>query len=185
MCFLEVNILKNKIMLIITIIVFTVCMCIICFGWSKKEPLVYAFLGEEEIPLVYDNMTLDELSNKLNRSLNSTVSGKGYLIASHSLEMGVDPYVATAILLHETGCKWECSYLVKSCNNVGGQKGYGCGSYSYFNSLDEGIIAFIDNLSYNYASYGLVTPEQINTKYASDTSWAQKVNNYIDIIKAQ
>ena len=142
-------------------------------------------LGEDLIPIVYDDMTLEELAEKLDRSLNSDVAGKGYLIAEHSLEMDVDPYVATAILLHETGCTWNCSYLVKSCNNVGGQKGYGCGSYSAFPSLDEGIVAFIDNLSYNYSNYGLKTPEEINTKYASDKSWAQKVNNYIYIIKAQ
>ena len=135
--------------------------------------------------VVYDDMTLDELSEKLNRSLNSTIAGKGYLIASYSLEHNVDPYMATAIILHETGCKWECSYLVKACNNVGGQKGSGCGSYSYFDSLDGGIMAFIDNLERNYINYGLTTPEAINTKYASDQSWAGKVYNYIEIIKAQ
>ena len=134
--------------------------------------------------LVYDNMTLDELSEKINRSLNSTISGKGYLIASHSLELGVDPYMATAIILQETGCKWNCSYLVKSCNNVGGQKGSGCGSYSYFDTLDSGIIAFIDNLYNNYISYGLTTPESINPKYAEDVNWSINVNKYIEEIKA-
>ena len=177
--------IKKLIFIIICFLIIISCTYIICFKRSKIEKLTYAFLLEEEIPVVYDDMTLEELANKLNRSLNSDISGKGYLIASYSLEMGVDPYVATAIMLHETGCKWNCSYLVKACNNVGGQKGYGCGSYSAFPSLDEGIIAFIDNLSYNYANYGLKTPEQINTKYASDPSWAQKVNNYIDIIRAQ
>lgn len=139
----------------------------------------------EVSPIVYDGLTLDELSDKIDRSLNSTISGKGYLIASHSLEMGVDPYMATAIMLHETGCKWGCSYLVNACNNVGGQKGQGCGAYSYFNSLDEGIMAFINNLYYNYISYGLTTPEAINPKYAEDPNWAVNVNKYIEIIKAQ
>ena len=140
----------------------------------------------EPIPeVVYDGMTLDELSDKINRSLNSTISGKGYLIASHSLEMGVDPYMATAIMLHETGCKWGCSYLVNACNNVGGQKGSGCGAYAYFNSLDEGIMAFINNLSRNYIDYGLTTPELINPKYAEDPNWAKNVNKYIEQIKAQ
>ena len=133
---------------------------------------------------VYDGLTLSELSEKLNRSLNSTIADKGYLIASHSIEMGVDPYMATAIILQETGCKWECSYLVKSCNNVGGQKGSGCGSYSYFPSIDEGIVAFIDNLYYNYVSYGLTTPEAINPKYAEDPNWSVNVNRYIESIKA-
>ena len=135
--------------------------------------------------IVYDGMTLDELSDKINRSLNSTISGKGYLIASHSLEMGVDPYMATAIMLHETGCKWGCSYLVNACNNVGGQKGSGCGAYAYFNSLDEGIMAFINNLSRNYIDYGLTTPELINPKYAEDPNWSKGVNKYIEQIKAQ
>ena len=140
----------------------------------------------EPIPeVVYDGMTLDELSDKINRSLNSTISGKGYLIASHSLEMGVDPYMATAIMLHETGCKWGCSYLVNACNNVGGQKGSGCGAYAYFNSLDEGIMNFINNLSRNYIDYGLTTPELINPKYAEDPNWAKNVNKYIEQIKAQ
>lgn len=139
----------------------------------------------EKVKVVYDGMTLDELADKLNRSLNSTMSGKGYLIASRSIELGVDPYMATAIILQETGCKWECSYMVKTCNNVGGQKGSGCGDYSYFNSLDEGIINFIDNLYYNYVSYGLTTPEAINPKYAESQSWSINVNRYIGEIKAQ
>lgn len=140
---------------------------------------------EEEDLIVYDGKTLEELSNLLNKSLNSSISGKGYLIASYSLENNVDPYMATAIILQETGCKWECSRIVQECNNVGGQKGTGCGSYSYFNSLDEGIMAFIDNLNRNYISYGLTTPEQINSKYAEDTNWSINVNKYIETIKAQ
>ena len=139
----------------------------------------------EENPIVYDGKTLEELTQTINNSLNSTISNKGYLIASYSLEKGVDPYMATAIMLHETGCKWNCSRLVRECNNVGGQKGKGCGSYGYFNSLDEGIKAFIDNLERNYISYGLTTPEQINPKYAEDRTWYKKVNKYIEEIKAQ
>ena len=146
---------------------------------EEKEEII------EENPIVYDGKTLEELTQTINNSLNSTISNKGYLIASYSLEKGVDPYMATAIMLHETGCKWNCSRLVRECNNVGGQKGKGCGSYSYFNSLDEGIKAFIDNLERNYISYGLTTPEQINPKYAEDRTWYKKVNKYIEEIKAQ
>ena len=142
--------------------------------------------NEEVInPIVYDGKTLDEISATIEKQLNSTIKGKGYLIASYSIEKGVDPYMATAIILHETGCKWECSYLVRECNNVGGQKGKGCGAYSYFDSLDNGIKAFIDNLYKNYISYGLTTPEEINPKYAEDPNWSKGVNKYIEIIKAQ
>lgn len=41
--------------------------------------------------IVYEDMTLDELAAKLDRVLNSTMSGKGYLVASYALEQGVDP----------------------------------------------------------------------------------------------
>ena len=138
-----------------------------------------------EDPIVYDGKTMNELAEQLNKSLNSTISGKGYLIASKSLEYGVDPYMATAIILQETGCKWNCSALVTNCNNVGGQKGSGCGSYSYFESLDAGIEAFISNLYRNYIAQGLTTLEQINTKYAASQEWSTYVNNYIESIKAQ
>ncbi len=138
---------------------------------------------QEQPVIVYDNLTYDELVAKLNNNLNDDLAGKGALIASRTLELGVDPYMVTAIMLQETGCKWTCSQLVKACNNVGGQKGYGCGSYSYFNSLDEGIIAMIDNLYYNYYTRGLTTPEAINTVYAESQTWSYNVNRYIEEIR--
>lgn len=137
-----------------------------------------------ENEIVYEGKTLDELTSIIEKSLNSTISGKGELITSYSLERGVDPFLATAIILHETGCKWGCSRLVNECNNVGGQKGKGCGSYAYFENLEEGIRKFIDNLYNNYISCGLTTPEEINSKYAEDPNWAKNVSKYIEIIKA-
>jgi hypothetical protein len=155
---------------------------------EKDTTVVEESPKASERNIVYDGMTLEELSAKLDRSLNSTLSGKGYLFAKTSLELGVDPYLAVAIVLEETGCKWNCSGLVKQCNNVGGQKGgtVKCngGSYRAYPTLDEGIIGFIDNLARNYYAYGLKTPEQINPKYAASKTWATKVNNYITKIKA-
>ena len=153
--------------------------------FEEQQEIIEEEIIEEIEPVVYDGMTLEELSTQLDKSLTSTITGKGHLIASYSLEKGVDPYMATAIILHETGCKWGCSYLVRECNNVGGQKGNGCGSYGYFNSLDEGIMSFIDNLERNYISYGLTTPEEINPKYAEDPNWSANVNKYIEIIRTQ
>lgn len=154
---------------------------------AVAETRIYEKELDESEQVVYQDMTMNELAEKLNRSLNSTISGQGYLIASYSLEKGVDPYLAVAIMLHETGCKWECSTLVKSCYNVGGQKGSpscGNGSYRRFSGLEEGIKGFIDNLAKNYYAYGLTTPEQMNRKYAGSTTWASKVNAYIEQIKA-
>ena len=139
-------------------------------------------------PIVYDGLTMGELADKLNRSLKSNISGKGYLIASYSLQLGIDPYMATAIILHETGCNGTCSSLVRECNNVGGQKGgpsCGGGAYKAYPTLDEGIMGYLDNLYRNYYAYGLTTPETIGPKYAASTTWASQVNNYIAVIKSR
>ncbi len=138
--------------------------------------------------IVYDGMTMSELTEKLNRSLKSTIAGKGDIFASYSLERGVDPYLAVSIMLLETGCNWSCSSLMRKCNNVGGQKGSpSCdgGSYKSYPSLDEGIKGFIDNIADNYYAYGLTTPEAMNKKYAASNVWAIKVNNYISSVKAK
>ena len=132
---------------------------------------------------VYDGLTMEELASKLERSLKNELSGKGYLYASYSLEKGVDPYLAVAISLEETGCTWNCSRLVKTCNNVGGMKGSGCGSYGAFPTLDDGIRAFIDNIYRNYVAYGLTTADTMNPKYAENPAWSTNVNAYITRIK--
>ena len=164
--------------------------------YKKNNELTTTFIEEaitlvedeykEDTKIVYKNLNKKELVAKINRSLNSTISGKGELIATYSLEKGVDPYLAVAIILLETGCTWECSRLVKQCNNVGGQKGSpSCngGSYAKFDTLDNGIRAYINNLSKNYINKGLTTPETMNRKYAASPTWAEKVNRYINKIE--
>lgn len=154
---------------------------------NEESDLLALVPIEEEEPkkeIVYDGMTLDELSAKLNRYLKNELKGKGELIASYSLKKGVDPYIATAIMMHETGCKWNCSRIMRECNNVGGKKGSGCGSYQYYDTLDEGIKKLISYLSKNYFKKGLDTPKEINKKYATDKNWYKKINKYVKEIKA-
>lgn len=132
---------------------------------------------------VYDNLTMEELTNKINNVLSSDLTGMGNYFAEYSIELGVDPYLAVSIAMHETGCTWNCSYLMRSCNNVGGQKGYGCGEYQAYDTLADGIYGFVSNIKKNYVDYGLVTAEQMNPKYAEDPEWSYKVNKYIEKIK--
>ena len=147
---------------------------------EQSTPVVEEVVAE---PVVYEGMTLNELASKLNRSLKNELTDKGYLYASYSIEKGVDPYLAVAISLEETGCNYNCSSLLKSCNNVGGMKGSGCGAYGAFGSLDDGIRAFIDNIYRNYVAYGLTTADTMNSKYAENPRWKTNVNNYINIIR--
>jgi hypothetical protein len=120
---------------------------------SKQAPIILEKVKVPERIVVYDNMTMDELAAKLEKSMYGILSGKGYTYANYAIQYGVDPYVALAITLHETGCKWGCSYLANTCNNIGGMKGTNpCGNtgYARFNTLEEGIESFFSNLSYNY-----------------------------------
>ena len=149
-----------------------------------KEDIEEEVISEvPEKVIVYDDLSMEELSDKLNRTLSSDLSNKGESFAKYSIDLGVDPYLATAIAMHETGCAWACSYLAKVCNNVGGQKGSGCGEYAYFDSLEEGIYQFVLNIKNKYVDYGLLTADEMNPKYAEDPSWSSKVNNYIEKIK--
>ncbi len=184
------------------IISFCFCLLIILSGVmikvndKNKESEVIANLDEniittEEVTtttrkVIWDDLTVEELTLKLNKNLYSDLEGTGEHFARYTEETGLDPYLAVAIVNLETGCKWGCSTLARSCNNIGGIKGSpSCngGSYKRFDTLEEGIKSYLDLVYYNYYSIGLDTAEKMNPKYAESISWAFKVNNYYNDIK--
>ena len=125
------------------------------------------------------------IASKINNHLKGVLKNKGQFIVDYSLSVGMDPYLASSVMLHETGCAWNCSYLASVCYNVAGNKGSpGCngGSYRKFNSIDEGIKFAINKLNYYYQK-GYTTPKQINPFYAEDQTWYQKINNYMNKLK--
>ena len=131
---------------------------------------------------IIDNFTYEELENKFNKILNSKLKNTGNIFLDACIEYDVDPILAVSISLLETGCKWSCSL---SKNNVGGNMKCLNGKCSLieFETIEEGIYFFVKNLKINYIDKGLTTPAEINKKYAASSTWAQKVNNYIDEIK--
>lgn len=190
-----VNFLKTKEFGVLVVLLILIGTNITYLKYSDEKVVASGYVvcenkaeSMDSTKIVYDNMTLDELAEKLDKSLNSDVKGQGYIFAKYSIETGVDPYLAVAVMLQETGCKWNCSYLASKCNNYGGQKGApGCngGSYKKFDTQEEGIKSYITNLYDNYISKGLTTPEQINKRYASDPNWSKKINRYINEIKSK
>lgn len=148
----------------------------------KNPPLI-----NDDGSIIYEGKTLTELTEQLNKSLsNSYLTNTGYFFAKYTKDTGLDPYLSVAIVLLETGCKWECSGLTKGCYNIGGLKGHGsCNgtSYSKYDTLEEGIDSYLDIIYYNYYLKGLTTPEKMNSKYAESPVWAEKVNNYIKEIR--
>ena len=136
---------------------------------------------------IYSGETKEEVAAKLNRYLGTDLlANKGDLIAGYSISLGIDPYLAAAIMLHETGCGSSCSQLVRSCNNVAGQKGApACsGSYKGYATIDDGIRGAIDNIYYNYYVKGLTTAEAIAPRYAESGTWIYKVNGFMNKLKS-
>lgn len=143
---------------------------------------------EDDGSIIYDGLTITELTNKLNKSLNSYLTNTGYFFANYTRRTGLNPYLSVAIVLLETGCKWKCSTLTIECNNIGGLKGHNsCNgrSYSKYDTLDEGISSYLDIIYNNYYLKGLDTPEKMASKYAASSEWANKVNAYITEIKSK
>ena len=133
---------------------------------------------------VYGGMTLEEVAAQINKSLKNDITNKGMVIASKCIELGVDPFIASAIILHETGCgQNQCSNIARNCYNFGGQKGSGCGAYQRYNSIDEGLIGMISNLYRNYYARGLTTVETIGPRYAKSNTWVSKINWYVNKLK--
>lgn len=189
--------MKKKEIIVMFVLLVLIVTCVSSLEYNKKITVMVEnkkvlcenkAISKDDVEIVYDGMTLNQLAEKLNKSLNSDVKDKGYIFAKYSIEIGVDPYLAVAVMLHETGCKWNCSSLAKKCNNYGGQKGSpSCngGSYKAYETQEEGIKGYITNLYNNYISKGLTTPQQINKRYAADPNWYKKINNYIEEIKSK
>lgn len=136
---------------------------------------------------VWDGLSKEELINRLNKNLYHELAGTGEYFADYTIETGLDPYLAVAIINLETGCKWKCSYLARNCYNIGGLKGKpSCNgsSYAKYDNLEDGIRSYLNILYKYYWKKGLTTPEKMNSKYAESPTWAQKVNAYYETIKA-
>mgnify|MGYP003299153745 CR=1 FL=1 len=94
------------------------------------------------------NITVtDNITNAFSQTMygNDYIAGKGMLLASQCIEKGVDPYVAVAIMLHETGCKWTCSKLARNYNNVGGIYNSSKREFYSYESQEKGVQALLRN----------------------------------------
>lgn len=165
------------------------------FGVPSDESLdsdyvdngVYPYSNPPEIyddgSIVFDGMTVTELTNKLNKSLRGFVTNTGYLFADYTRKTGLDPYLAVAIMLHESGCNGTCSNLAVNYYNFGGFRSTGSNWYHY-DTFDEGMNAFLNVIYNNYYSQGLTTPEAIVCKYnACSEHWVSQVRDYMNTIR--
>ena len=132
---------------------------------------------------VYEGKTREEVINQLNKSLGGVLSGKANIIVDKALSLGVDPYVAAAIMVHESAN--GKSRIARSCNNFGGQKGAGCGGWKSYPSVQAGIEGMIQNMYNNYYSKGLNTIDKMASRYAESPAWPAKIHSFVNKLKSR
>lgn len=94
-------------------------------------------------------------------------------------DYGIPSELPLAISVLETG--WWSSDAYIYGNNPGGM------SINevpiVYDSIDEGVDAFVSNLADNYFGIGLDTPEEIGTKYCPvDPEWGNKVTAIMEML---
>lgn len=132
---------------------------------------------------VYEGKTREEVINQLNKSLGGVLSGKANIIVDKALSLGVDPYVAAAIMVHESAN--GNSRIARNCNNFGGQKGAGCGGWKSYPSVQAGIEGMIQNMYNNYYSKGLNTIDKMASRYAESPAWPAKIHSFVNKLKSR
>ena len=144
---------------------------------AETMALVQTYQEEENEPQKQNKVeitkeyecTLDEVSCKIKKVAQ---------------DYGVDWRLAIAISMHETGN--YASYLFKYQNNVGGMWNGAKGEFYSYDTLEDGIDAYISNLKYNYIDVGLTTIEEIGNIYCpvgindngDNKYWIPKVTKY-------
>lgn len=148
---------------------------------NEKVSLVQIYQEEEksqeteenDVKIDEEKCTLDEVSCKIKEVADN---------------YGVDYKLAIAISKHETGTYTSLAF--KDLNNVGGmmhwtEKGMLLKKYD---TLEEGIEAFVSNLKRNYIDMGLISIEEIQKKYApigindngTNQYWVSGVSKYYE-----
>ena len=129
--------------------------------------------------IAFEGKSIAEVGEVLNKTLGGVLSGWGETIARLSMEKGMDPYLLSAISVHETGN--GTSSAARNKYNFGGIM---CSSgLCRYSSVEDGIVSFVNVVYNNYYSKGLTTAESMNKKYAASSSWATKVNSWYNTIK--
>lgn len=119
------------------------------------------------------------LIEKYFQRYGSPMAGLGDYIVQTADAKGIDPYIIVAIAQQESNLG---KIMPPDCHNAWGWGIHSAGTLC-FDSWQEGISTFTTGLADKYQAYGLVTPEQIMTKYnptSPDGAWAKGVNQFLD-----
>lgn len=131
---------------------------------SESKKVIQIDQEEEKSLKTQKNAELESLEKIEELSNECTLDEVSCKIKKVAQDYGIDWRLAVAIVLHETD-NYK-SYVFNYKNNVGGLWNGMKGEFYSYNTLDEGIDAYISNLKYNYIDIGLDTIEKIQPKYA-------------------
>lgn len=142
-----------------------ICSDLIAKAEINENKEVIQIDQEEEKPLKSQkNAELESLEKIEELSNECTLDEVSCKIKKAAQDYGVDWRLAIAISMHET---WDyTSYIFKHQNNVGGMWNGMKGEFYSYDTLDNGIDAYISNLKTNYYDEGRTTIETIQPKYA-------------------
>lgn len=110
---------------------------------------------------------------------NSPMAGYGEYIVNLADGKGVDPYLVIAIAQQESNLG---KLMPPACHNAWGWGIHSAGTLC-FDTWEEGISTFIIGLADKYHAYGLITPEEIMTKYNANSpegAWAKGVSYFLE-----
>ena len=142
---------------------------------------------QEIVNTNYDGESIETIGQKMNKIFDKTqLEGLGEFIAKTSINKSVNPYLIGGIILESTNCKYDCSVLLKQCNNVSGYKDSpGCfgGSYKKYNTKEDSITDLVSRISKDFYTKDVQTPLKMFKSYGKDEVWAFKVNRYMDELK--
>lgn len=131
-------------------------------------------------------MSVTEIIKKNNESVVERLSNVDNLTIEERIELkchqyGIDPDIPLAIARLETG--HFTSRAFKEDNNVGGLSINEVPMS--FDTLEDGIEAFVQNLANNYFAQGLDTVEEIGAKYCpvNEENWVEIANQLLEEYK--
>ena len=131
---------------------------------NENKEVIQIDQEEEKSLKSQKNAELEDLGKIEELSNECTLDEVSCKIKKVAQDYDVDWRLAVAIVLHETD-NYK-SYVFNYKNNVGGLWNGIKGEFYSYETLDEGIEAYISNLKYNYIDIGLDTIEKIQPKYA-------------------
>ncbi len=153
---------------------------------NQKRPsaMVYASIPQEA-PFITTSIVSSDarkaIVEKFLSNLNSPIANLAGYIVQTSDNYGIDWRLIPAIAAKESGA---CRAIPEESYNCWGWGIHSKGTLR-FSSFEEAIDAVSKGLKENYIDKGLVTPEQIMSRYAhpDSTTWADDVKAYIDKLK--